>query len=144
MDSLKEMAAGNDRIIMMDYVYGDLLDELWSNAYFVVQPSILEGLSIALLEALSFGKCVLVSDIPENMEVVEDCAVSFKTQNVDDLEAQMRLLLGRRELVDSFEERCRTLIRENYSWDVVVESLEALYQDAVGIRPSPQALSRVG
>ncbi len=142
VDELKRLAGGNDRIVMLDYVYGDLLDELWSNALFVVQPSVLEGLSIALLEALSFGKCVLVSDIPENMEVVEDCAVSFESQNVADLRDKMAMLLAREELVNSFEERCRTLIRENYSWDVVVDALEALYHDAAGVRPAERSMAR--
>lgn len=132
VDKLKSLRNGNDRIVMMDYVYGDLLDELWSNACFVVQPSVLEGLSIALLEALSFGKCVLVSDIPENMEVVEDCAVSFQSQNVTDLRDKMQHLLTSPDLVDSFEDRCRRLIEENYSWEVVVDALERVYQSAVG------------
>jgi len=132
VDQLKSLRNGNDRIVMMDYVYGDLLDELWSNACFVVQPSVLEGLSIALLEALSFGKCVLVSDIPENMEVVEDCAVSFQSQNVGDLRDKMQHLLTSPALVDSFEDRCRRLIEENYSWDVVVDALEQVYRSAVG------------
>lgn len=134
VDDLKAMAAANDRVVMMDYVYGDLLDELWSNAYFVVQPSVVEGLSIALLEALSFGKCVLISDIPENLEVAESCAVSFRSRDVDHLEEQMQSLLGDPELVSSFEERCREHIRENYSWDVVVEAVERVYADVLGAR----------
>ena len=120
-------------------VNGETLEELWSNAYFVVQPSVLEGLSIALLEALSFGKCVLVSDIPENLEVVEDCAVSFRSRDVDHLHTQMEHLLQSPELVGSFEEQCRALIRENYSWDVVVDALERLYEKTSG-----QASARPG
>lgn len=134
VESLKRMAEGNDRIIMLDYVYGDVLEELWSNAYVVVHPSVLEGLSIALLEALSFGKCVLVSDIPENLEVAESCAVTFRTRDVDHLESQMRALLDDPELVGSFEVRCREHIRENYSWDVVVDGVEKVYADLLGVR----------
>jgi len=144
VDKLQALRNGNERIVMMDYVYGDLLDELWSNAYFVVQPSVLEGLSIALLEALSFGKCVLVSDIPENMEVVEDCAVSFRSQNVAHLRDQMRALLDDPVRVASFEESGRRLIAENYSWEVVVEALEKLYRDAAGeLAPRRRSLQKV-
>jgi glycosyltransferase involved in cell wall biosynthesis len=145
VESLKRKAAANDRVIMMDYVYGEFLEELWSNAYFVVQPSIMEGLSIALLEALSFGKCVVVSDIPENLEVVEDCSIPFRSQDVDDLRDKMEHLLRDAALVGSFEERCRALIREHYSWDVVVDALEAVYQDCLGVTPARNrgALQRV-
>ena len=88
VDSLMRIRAGDERILMLGYVYGEVLDELWSNAYMVIQPSILEGLSISLIEAISHGKCVLASDIPENLEVVEDCAVTFRTRDVDDLREQ--------------------------------------------------------
>src|ERR1051325_11062716 len=51
----------SDRIRLLDYVFGESLEELWRNAYCVVQPSTMEGLSIALLEALSYGRCALAS-----------------------------------------------------------------------------------
>ena len=140
VDTLKRLGNGNSRIVMMDYVYGDLLEELWSNAYFVVQPSVLEGLSIALLEALSFGKCVVVSDIPENLEVTEDCAVPFRSRDVDDLRGKMDHLLHNPELVDSFEERCRNRIREHFAWDVGVDSLERVYRNLIGEEERPEKL----
>lgn len=140
VETLKNKAKDNDRIVMLDYVYGDVLDELWSNAMFVVQPSVLEGLSIALLEALSFGKCVLVSDIPENLEVVEDCAVTFESRNVEDLRAKMATLLADPERVASYETRGRALIRQYYSWDVVVDALERVYRRLVN-EPEPVRVS---
>src|SRR5262249_15605982 len=72
----------SDRVRLLDYVFGEGLEELWSNAYLVVQPSTIEGFSIALLEALSYGRCVLLSDIPENLEVAEDYAVPFRSRDV--------------------------------------------------------------
>ena len=73
VDSLMRIRNGDERIHMLGYVYGDLLEELFSNAYLIVQPSFLEGLSISLVEAMSHGKAILASDIPENLEVIEDC-----------------------------------------------------------------------
>ncbi len=143
VDTLKRLGDGNKRIVMMDYVYGDLLEELWSNAYFVVQPSVLEGLSISLLEALSFGKCVVLSDIPENLEVAEDCAVPFRSRDVEDLRDKMAHLLRHPEIVDSFEERCRTRIRENYAWDVVVDALERVYRGLLGESKPAEAIQGV-
>lgn len=119
----------SDRILLLDYVFGDVLEELWSNAYFVVQPSTMEGLSISLIEALSYGKCVLTSDIPANMEVVEDCALPFRSGDVDDLEAKLRLLLDRPDLVRGYEEKCRSHVVERFSWDRIVEQTEAIYRE---------------
>lgn len=120
-----------DRIRLLDYVFGDSLEELWSNAYMVVQPSTMEGLSIALLEALSYGRCVLLSDIPENLEVAEECAVSFRSKDVDDLRDKLQMLIQRPDLVQSYESRARAHMEDHYSWDKVVENTESVYRDLV-------------
>ncbi len=127
VDGIKKHAS--DKVILLDYVYGEALEELWSNAFLVVQPSTIEGLSISLLEALSFGKCVLVSDIPENMEVVGDCAPSFRTKDVDDLTAKLRSLLESPATVQEYERKGKELILSRFTWDGVTGSLEKLYLD---------------
>jgi glycosyltransferase involved in cell wall biosynthesis len=124
----------SDRIRLLDYVFGEALEELWSNAYCVVQPSTMEGLSIALLEALSYGRCVLISDIPENMEVAEECALSFKTKDVDDLREKLDHLIRHPEEVALYGDRARTHILQHYSWDNVAESTARLYEELTGKR----------
>mgnify|MGYP005876990489 FL=1 len=79
MEELKELAKGDDRILFTGFVQGAMLDELYSNAYIYTLPSDLEGMPLSLLEAMSYGNCCLVSDIPECAEVVEDKAYYLKT-----------------------------------------------------------------
>ena len=122
----------SDRIRLLDYVFGEALEELWSNAYCVVQPSTMEGLSIALLEALSYGRCVLVSDIPENMEVAEECALNFRSKDVDDLRSKLEHLIQHPEEVERYGTRAREHIARHYSWDNVAESTARLYEDVCG------------
>lgn len=129
VDTLMRIRNGDERIHMVGYVYGDLLDELWSNAYLVVQPSVLEGLSISLIEAISHGKCVLASDIPENLEVIEDCAVTFRNRDVRDLQEKLISLLDRPEAVQTIAERCRKHAEQHFSWNKITEATEALYLD---------------
>jgi len=117
-----------DRVKRLDYVFGEALEELWSNAYCVVQPSTMEGLSIALLEALSYGRCVLVSDIPENLEVAEECALSFRSQDVGDLREKLAHLLAHPEVVRDYGERARQHIQRHYSWDTVAQATAELYR----------------
>lgn len=123
-----------DRVKFLDYVFGDGLEELWSHAYAVAQPSTVEGLSISLLEALSYGRCVLLSDIPENLEVGEDCAVSFRSQDVDDLQAKLEMLIRDPALVKEYERRASAHILAHYSWDKIAENTEALYRDVLARR----------
>ena len=78
MVELKELAKDDNRIIFTGFVQGQMLDELYSNAYIYTLPSDLEGMPLSLLEAMSYGNCCLVSDIPECAEVVEDKALIFQ------------------------------------------------------------------
>ena len=45
---LKEFAKGDDRIIFTGFVQGQILDELYSNAYIYTLPSDLEGMPLSL------------------------------------------------------------------------------------------------
>jgi glycosyltransferase involved in cell wall biosynthesis len=132
VDVLKKYES--DRIRLLDYVFGESLEELWSNAYCVVQPSTMEGLSIALLEALSYARCVLISDIPENMEVAEECALSFRSKDVDDLQAKLEHLIRNPDLVKRYGEKAREHILSHYSWDHVADSHAKLYEGLMAER----------
>lgn len=127
-------AFAGPRVKMLDYVYGEALEELYSNAYAVCLPSTVEGLSLVLLEALSYGRCVLVSDIPENVEVTLDAAPTFRSRDVGDLTAQLGRLLVEPALVRRYEEKARGHIAAHYSWDSVVEATIEVYQEVTGAR----------
>lgn len=77
-NQLLELADGDKRIVFTGYVYGQEIQELYSNSYIFALPSNLEGMANALLEAMSYGNCCLISDIPENTEVVHEKAMCLK------------------------------------------------------------------
>ncbi len=131
LDELKQMAAENEDIIFLGYATGKLLDELFSNAYLFVLPSELEGLPIALLEAMSYGNCCLVSDIPENLEALNSYGFSFKTKDPGDLTRKLNQLLNNPELVNSIKQNARDCVMEHYSWDKIVDDLEQYYLDLI-------------
>ena len=99
MEELKELAKGDDRILFTGFVQGAMLDELYSNAYIYTLPSDLEGMPLSLLEAMSYGNCCLVSDIPECAEVVEDKALIFKKSDVEDLQEKLQDACDHPEMV---------------------------------------------
>lgn len=125
---LLELAAGDPRIIFPGYVEGSRLQELFSNAALYVQPSEIEGLSIALLEAMSYGNCCLVSDIPENREAIGDAGFTFANKNVEDLRDKLQcLLLAKTEIV-SVGEKARQRVATCYNWDAIAADFEDLYR----------------
>jgi len=125
VESLHER--GGERVRFLGYVYGDVLDELYSNARIFVLPSDIEGLPIALLEAMSFGNCCLTSDIPENLEVIGDCGATFHQGDVDDLAAKLEALIGNPDRCRSVGDRARRHVLETYDWDGVTLHTEAVY-----------------
>jgi len=122
-------------IIFTGAVSGALLDELYANAYLYVLPSEIEGLPHALLEGMSFGRCVLASDIEPNLEALGGCGVTFRSQDVSDLTEKLRALLDNPDLVRERASGARERVREHYSWEHVVDRLEQIYaQCANGVR----------
>ena len=128
MDMIRKMAAEDDRVIMTDFISGQTLEELYSNAYMYILPSDIEGMAISLLEAMSYGNCCLVSDIPENTEVIEDCGVSFKKSDVTDLRSQISHLISHPEVVEEYKNRSTDFICNKYNWDDIVDSALELYK----------------
>lgn len=81
----------------------------------------------ALLEAMSYGNCCLVSDIPENTEVVKDKAVIFEKGNVIQLTDRLQELLDDPELVNLYKKQASSYILEHYNWDLIVEQMLRIY-----------------
>lgn len=126
-DELKEMAKDNPNIVFTNFVGGQVLEELFSNAYCFVLPSDVEGMAIGLLEAMSYGNCCLISDIKENTEVVGGYAEHFKHSDVESLREHLCFLLEHPEAVRNYKENASDYICRKYSWDKVVDETRALY-----------------
>jgi glycosyltransferase involved in cell wall biosynthesis len=115
-------------VVFTGGVKGRLLRELFSNAYLYVLPSEIEGLPHALLQALSFGRCVLASDIEPNREALGDCGLTFRSGDVEDLRRQLDRLVHDATLVQERARNARARVHERYSWEVVVSRLEEVYR----------------
>ena len=128
MMELKELAKDDNRIIFTGFVQGQMLDELYSNAYIYTLPSDLEGMPLSLLEAMSYGNCCLVSDIPECAEVVEDKALIFKKSDVDELREKLQDACDHPEKVMEMKAQAADFICKKYNWDEVVRETMKLYR----------------
>lgn len=128
MQELKKLAEGNDRIVFTGFVQGQMLEELYSNAYVYTLPSDLEGMPLSLLEAMSYGNCCLTSDIAECAEVVEDKAILFKKSDIDDLKEKLQYACDNPDAVKKLKDGAADFICQKYNWDAVVEQTLKLYQ----------------
>ena len=133
MSELKAQAASDPNILFTGFVQGQLLDELYSNACLFVLPSDHEGMPLSLLEAMSYGSCCVVSDIPECAEVVEDKAVVFPRGSVSALRDTLQHLCDHPEAVEQYQNTSAAYILRKYSWDETTDKTLALYGQENGM-----------
>ncbi len=127
VSKIKRAARDDDRIMLLGFQQGKILEELYSNAYLYVLPSDVEGMPISLLEAMSYGNCCLVSDINETAGVVADKGITFEKGNVEDLKDKIIQLLDDKDEVYSYKKQAAEYILSRFNWDDVVTETIRLY-----------------
>ncbi len=125
--ALKIQAVGDDSIVFTGYQQGEVLEALFTGARFTINPSTNEGLPIAVLEAMSYGKAVIASDIPAHLEIIADYGVPFQTGDVDDLAAKILDLASDPMKAASLGHLARTMVEQDYNWDDLALQTLALY-----------------
>lgn len=127
-DYVQKLKSTTDtRIKFLGYVYGIDARQLFTNAKIYVQPSIMEGNSPALMSAMACGRCVVVSDIDQNLETMGGAGRSFQSENPDHLQQVLGELLADPQQAKKLGEEARNRIRKVYNWEKVVTDLEKLY-----------------
>jgi glycosyltransferase involved in cell wall biosynthesis len=129
-DLLASEAGLAEDVVMAGFQTGDSLRQLYAHAGLFVLPSSHEGLPIALLEALSYGSPVLVSDIPSNLEVVGDADRVFRMGNIAELSAKIRAL-SNFNLSMSVREAVRLDCARRYNWTEIAQKTSAAYEELV-------------
>lgn len=116
--SLHALGDGHPDVVFTGAVYGADKDALLRNAYVFCLPSTIEGLSIVLLEAMSYNLPVIASDIEANREVLEkDKAVWVRPESIQDLRNAVERCIGNPDDLVSFKEYNFNKIATGYTWD---------------------------
>ena len=121
-----------ERIKMLEWVTGEALDELLTNAMMFVLPSDLEGLSLALLDAMGAGLCVLSSDVAENREAVEDAGFTFRRGDVADLAERLRFLIANPAVREAAGQAAKRRVQDHYQWPLIAREIERVYFEIMG------------
>lgn len=127
---LRKRAEAVPGAVMTGFVKGERLRQLYAHCGLWVLPSYHEGLPLVLLEALSYGCSVLVSDIPANRSVDLPEGRFFPVGDPAALRRKMAHWL-RRGIDEEERRRNLQMIRDHYDWDDIARRTLRVYEKAV-------------
>lgn len=116
----------NPRIKFLGAIYGDDYKSILKNAYCYVHGHEVGGTNPALLEAMAAGKCVLVLNVPFNLETIDDAGIPFSKEE-DDLANKLGDLVGNPTRLIQYERKAVERIKEAYNWERVINEYESLF-----------------
>lgn len=118
---LKTMARENG-VVLTGFIKGRRLHSLLTHCLCYCLPSSHEGLPIALLEAMSYGVKVIVSDIPANKEVGLPDSDYFPVGNVEALAEKLREVMARPIGHVNYDMR-------KYDWEKIADQVVEIYKN---------------
>jgi len=127
IDKLKEIQ--DNRILFLGAIYGEDYRQLLDDCYFSVRASEVGGTHPALLEAMGYGKCVLVSDNPQNRETAGSACMLFRLKDKNDLKTKLQYLIDNPSIVKEYGEKAKERIAKYYTWDKVTDAYERLFKN---------------
>lgn len=107
-------------VVLTGFIKGQKLHSLLTNALCYCLPSSHEGLPISLLEAMSYGLPVVVSDIPANLEIGLDRSCYFSCGNVEDLACRLLPFVSQSQQRFSYD-------MTKYNWNHIAEQVLSVY-----------------
>ncbi len=121
------MTSHDDSVVFTGHQTRDSLDALFAGARFMVHPSTSEGLPIAVLEEMSYGKAVIAADIPETMEVAREYGVPFPAGDIGALADSIIDLAQDPMQAAAIGHAARTFVEDSYHWDDIAGETLSLY-----------------
>ena len=107
---------------------GEDLLEMYRFADIFVLPSLKEGVSLSMLEALAAGLPVVASDSPEIRQILGECGVLIKEPTAANYAKAIDGVLSSKEILQTL----RTLSVQkarSYSWSNVLNAIEDVYKE---------------
>jgi glycosyltransferase involved in cell wall biosynthesis len=126
IDLVKREARADARVLLPGAVYGEGYRQLLAGAAAYVHATEVGGTHPALVEAMGFGRPVVVHDTPENREVAGETALYFDAAEPPTLARALARLLSDGEERERRGGAALRRARERYRWDAVADAYERL------------------
>lgn len=127
---IQELESQGENIVMTGYVSDQQRASLYKEAAVVVVPSIYEGFGMPILEAMSYGTPVAVSDIPVFKEVAGQAALYFDPNSDQSIKNALAKVLSDKALAKRLSTAGSNRLKD-YSWQTVAQELYAHIRELV-------------
>jgi rhamnosyl/mannosyltransferase len=107
---------------------GEDLITLYRSADVFVLPSLKEGVSLAMLEALAAGLPVVASDSPELRQILGECGLLIQNPTDSNYASALDRFLTDKETLCRLKDLSVQKAR-SYSWDTVFDTIEKVYEE---------------
>ena len=142
---LLQTAGTNSNILFTGELQGAQLAEMVRGAGLFALPSDVEGLPLALLEAMQEGIPVVVSDIPVHRQVVGSSkGLMFKAGDLSDLQDRLGWAITHPKQMSRLSYRAEAYVRSHHNWNTITDKYIALYESLLNIQTREMAPVRVG
>lgn len=135
---LIRLTQGRDDIVFAGNQSNSNLDVLFKNTYLYVTTMVIDNLPFSALEAMAYGKAVLVPDVEENLELIAGNsklgAIGFEFKNTIDLANKINLLVNDPQLVYKVGKKAQQFVNFYYNWQEITERVERIYKNIVLIK----------
>ncbi len=112
-------------------IYGYGYISLTKGAKAILNTSIIEGSSPALIQSLASNSIIIASDIPPNREVLGDSGLYFKAKDVNSLKDILLKVLDNEERYKIYREKSLIRAKNIYSWDLITNQYLSIYKNLI-------------
>ncbi|MBW4602067.1 MAG: glycosyltransferase family 4 protein [Calothrix sp. FI2-JRJ7] len=119
--------SNNPNIVFAGELRGVRLAEIVRGAGLFALPSDLEGLPLAMLEAMREGIPVVASDIPPHQQLVAGRGILFEAGNVDSCLQSLQWSIQNPQECAKMAKNAQIYLQNNYSWERITSDTMRLY-----------------
>src|SRR5215475_7560104 len=124
-------SAKDHRVKFLGFVFGEDYRALQQNAYCYVHATEVGGTHPALIEAMGAGNCALTLATPENMEVIGDAGIGYKS--VEELSVYLQRVIDDPAIISDRRDRAMTRVIERYDWERITDRYGELLARLAGV-----------
>lgn len=128
VSKIVDMAAGTTDAVLTGELHGAHLAEIVRNAGLFVLPSLLEGLPLAMLEAMQEGIPILASDIPPHQQLLNDGrGLLFRAGDLSSLVHNLNWATHHPHELSEMAKKAQSHVHANYNWNQITSEVLKLF-----------------